>query len=448
MVVLLQAYEGLSDARCVDAAENDRRWQLILGTLGSDQAPFGQGSLVRFRTRAIAHDLDKRLLDRTVELAKKTKLFGWKKLRAALDSSPLQGAGRVEDSWNLIGRAMSRVVHLVSRALGIPEETVIDGAKLSVLRGSSIKASLDIDWDDKEARNDALQMLLKQVERLETWVTKRIDQAGVPPLKEALELMHRIAAQDIEPDPGGGGTRIAKKVAGDRVISVGDVEMRHGRKSKTKLFNGYKRHVAVTNQFIVGTAVEPANVREHGPTARLLETIESHGSLEELDIDRGYLPAPEVEQLFRDGVLVRCRPWNQNAKNGLFTKKDFKIDVKRGRVTCPAGKTALVTPSRLSEFSKADCGPCQLKASCTSGKRRTVTLHRQEDLLVKLRRQLNTRPGRQQLRKRVAVEHSLARIAALQGPRARYKGARKNEFDLNRSAAVANLQHVARLSAA
>jgi len=106
MVVLLQAYEGLSDARCVDAAENDRRWQLILGTLGSDQAPFGQGSLVRFRTRAIAHDLDKRLLDRTVELAKKTKLFGWKTLRAALDSSPLQGAGRVEDSWNLIGRAM------------------------------------------------------------------------------------------------------------------------------------------------------------------------------------------------------------------------------------------------------------------------------------------------------------------------------------------------------
>src|SRR5262245_32969026 len=48
MVLLLQRYDGLSDADAVDAAENDRRWQLVLGTLGQDKAPFGQGSLVRF----------------------------------------------------------------------------------------------------------------------------------------------------------------------------------------------------------------------------------------------------------------------------------------------------------------------------------------------------------------------------------------------------------------
>jgi Transposase domain (DUF772) len=111
MVNLLQRYEGLSDADAVDAAENDRRWQLVLGCLGAQRAVFGQGSLVRFRVRAIAHDLDKRLVDRTVELAKRTKKFGWQKLRAALDSSPLKGAGRVEDTWNLIGRAMSKVVN-------------------------------------------------------------------------------------------------------------------------------------------------------------------------------------------------------------------------------------------------------------------------------------------------------------------------------------------------
>jgi transposase len=64
----------------------------------------------------VAHDLDKKLVDRTVELAKKSGNFGWKKLRVAIDSSPLQGAGRVEDTWNLIGRAMSKVV-VVSRAV-------------------------------------------------------------------------------------------------------------------------------------------------------------------------------------------------------------------------------------------------------------------------------------------------------------------------------------------
>ena len=59
MVMLLQRYDGLSDADAVDTAENDRRWQLVLGTLGCEQAPFGQGTLVRFRVRAISHDLDK-----------------------------------------------------------------------------------------------------------------------------------------------------------------------------------------------------------------------------------------------------------------------------------------------------------------------------------------------------------------------------------------------------
>src|SRR6266446_10723263 len=81
MVMLLQRYEGLSDADAVDAAENDHRWQLVLGTLGREKAPFGQGSLVRFRVRMIGHDLDRKLVDRTVELAKETGKFGWKKLR-------------------------------------------------------------------------------------------------------------------------------------------------------------------------------------------------------------------------------------------------------------------------------------------------------------------------------------------------------------------------------
>src|SRR6476661_11141383 len=71
MVMVLQRYTGLSDAATVDAAENDQRWRLVLSTLGKQRAPFGQGSLVRFRLRAIAHDLDKKLVDRTVELAKR-----------------------------------------------------------------------------------------------------------------------------------------------------------------------------------------------------------------------------------------------------------------------------------------------------------------------------------------------------------------------------------------
>ncbi len=222
---------------------------------------------MRFRVRAISNDLDKKLVDRTVELAKTTGGFGWKQLRVALDCSPLHGAGRVEDTWNLIGRAMSKVVHAVSLALGVDEDSVIQSAKLTVLKSDSIKAALDIDWDDDEAQLAALQALLGQVDSLERWVARRAaKESQVPPLKDSLDLLRRIVSQDIEPDPSGRGRRIKEEVAKERVISVADPEMRHGRKSKTKLFNGYKRHIAIANNIILATAVEPANVQEHAPT--------------------------------------------------------------------------------------------------------------------------------------------------------------------------------------
>src|SRR5512137_1956300 len=69
MVLLLQAYDQISDADAVDEAGMDQRWQLVLGCLGAEEAPFSQGVLVQFRARLIAHDLDRELLDRTVELA-------------------------------------------------------------------------------------------------------------------------------------------------------------------------------------------------------------------------------------------------------------------------------------------------------------------------------------------------------------------------------------------
>ncbi len=66
-------------------------------------------------------------------------------------------------------------------------------------------------------------------------------------------------------------------------------------------------------------------------------------------------------------------------------------------------------------------------------------------MLMHFRERQNSREGRLDYRKRTAVEHRLARVDALQGSKARYKGKRKNELDVRRAAAVANLQEVSRL---
>ena len=47
----------------------------------------------------------------------------------------------------------------------------------------------------------------------------------------------------------------------DQDAAFGDPEMRHGRKTRTKLFTGYKRHVIklIDADVIVGAVVRPAN---------------------------------------------------------------------------------------------------------------------------------------------------------------------------------------------
>jgi hypothetical protein len=185
--------------------------------------------------------------------------------------------------------------------------------------------------------------------------------------------------------------------------------MRHGRKSKTKRFDGYKRHIGMAHGFIVATALEPANVPEHVPTERLLAWAAKHGRLHVVDIDRGHLASPSVRDLHRAGVRVNCRAWQSGHYNGLFTKKDFDIQLQSATVRCPAKKTAIIRPSGLAAFSSQDCGRCRLKAQCTTAESRTLRIHPLEDLMLNLRKRARTKAGRAELRKRTVIEHGLAR---------------------------------------
>jgi hypothetical protein len=105
LATILQAYVGASDDEVIEATTMDRRWQLVLDCLDCTEPPFSKGTLVGFRQRLIAHQLDRRLIERTIELAAEKRAFGSRQLRAALDSSPLWGASRVEDTYNLLGHA-------------------------------------------------------------------------------------------------------------------------------------------------------------------------------------------------------------------------------------------------------------------------------------------------------------------------------------------------------
>ena len=452
MVTLLQAYDQVSDAEAVTTAQVDLRWQFVLGFLGCARAPFSQGALVKFRERLIAHDLDRTLLDRTVALAKRTGGFGWQHLRAALDSSPLIGAGRVQDTWNLLGRALATVATCAAKALGVPRTQVLREAGLTVLAAPSLKAALDIDWDDPAAQADALARLLAEVDRLEQWVATH---AGAPQAQPALDAalaaLRRVLAQDLEPDPTTGRRRLRQGVAGDRMPSLGDPEMRHGRKTRTRPFNGYKRHAlkVLGADVIVDAVVRPANEPEHLTLATLAPAVEAHGPLAELFIDRGYLASPTVAALHAAGTAIRAKAWTSH-NAGRYPKQAFTIDLGQGRVTCPAQQTVPLRPgARSVHFAAATCGACARRAACTTGTGgRSISVHLQEPLFQELRAAMRDPAGRAVLRQRTTIEHSLARLNQIQGPKARYKGVRKNTLDVRRCAAVANLEQLRRLKAA
>src|SRR6476659_1287456 len=438
---LLQAALRVPDHEIVELTVMDRRWQMVLNCAGTDQPLFSQGTFFNFRQRMIEHGLDQLLFDKTVQLARETGGFGATHLRAAFDASPLWGAGRVEDTFNLLGRAALHVVRFVAEQRGQTVLDVANEAGIPVVAATSIKTGLDIDWDDSTSKAGAMERLLRQIRSLGSWLEKELrEQLQRPPLSEQWALVQKLIEQDTEPDPEGGGTRIKQGVAKDRQISISDAQMRHGRKSKKKRIDGYKRHVAVqldTPGIVCAVAVTPANQPERVASKILLEQC---GEIAELYIDRGYLGDERIEQRRQAGMVVHCKPFPlRNA--GRFTKADFELDLAAETVRCPNDVTVAARAGQTSRFPAAACADCSKRVLCTRAKRhgRSLTIHPHEDFHIQLRRIARTPEGREDLRHRVPVEHTLATIHNRQGDRARYRGLRKNLFDLRRYAALNNL---------
>ncbi len=275
LATILQAYTGVSDDEVIEATLMDRRWQLVLDCLDTEQSPFGKGTLVAFRKRLIEAQVDRRLVERTIELASQTQEFGSRALRAALDSSPLWGAGRVEDTYNLVGHALKKVLRVVADQQERDLVEVAKEAGAELICGSSLKAALDRDWDQQIQKDEALGLVLNVLQAVETWVQTLQQQEDVLLAQTSLSVAQQIQAQDVEVDEKGKASLI-KGVAKDRRISVEDSEMRHGRKSRSVRVDGYKRHVLhdLDSGLIRAVGITLANVAEASVTQAISEDLE------------------------------------------------------------------------------------------------------------------------------------------------------------------------------
>jgi Transposase domain (DUF772) len=223
---MLQAYTGASDDEVIEATTMDRRWQLALGCLEASAPPFSKATLVAFRQRLLAHEADRRLLERTLEVAQASGAFSPRALRAALDSSPLWGAGRVEDTYNVLGHALHTALRVLARqqGRGLAEVAAEAGAPL-VGGPASLKAALDLDWDDPAARTQGLETVLATLEAVGQWLDspQAPAEAADPTVQVSRAAADQIVAQDVEwASPAGPARPPALRQGGarDRRISV------------------------------------------------------------------------------------------------------------------------------------------------------------------------------------------------------------------------------------
>jgi hypothetical protein len=143
------------------------------------------------RARMIAHDADNELFEATLGKAVKAGIFKGR-LTAIIDSSPVNGAGAVADSYELIRGFVRQAVRAAGGRLSRPA-----GRRAEPFCG----AKPDIDWQDPAARRAHLGRLVGAARV----VMAELADVADPAVAEPVGLLAQVIEADIEPDPDGGG---------------------------------------------------------------------------------------------------------------------------------------------------------------------------------------------------------------------------------------------------
>ena len=365
-VMLLQAYEGLSDREACDRLAFDLRWKAAAG-LTVEAGAFHPTVLVGMRNRLRASDRPRRLFDDVNTTARTAGLLRGR--RRVIDSTPLFDAVATQDTVIQLRAAIRKVLTAADRS-----DPALAGAVRAALTRDDDYATLGkppCDWDDRKAREALVDALVRDAHAaLDALDGHQLD----GPAADAAELLGLVAGQDVEAGEDG-VFRIARKVARDRLVSTVDVQARHGHKSRARTFDGYKTHLNVDpdDELITNVAVTAANtadrvvidelLNEPGADQPATDTDDRSTDAEpatdgpgaDADTDTGtdggsgskdfevygdsaYADGATLHEQTQRGHDMRTKvPPVRNA-NG-FSKDQFRIDLAAGTVTCPAQHT-------------------------------------------------------------------------------------------------------------
>ena len=463
VALLLQAHDSVSDEEAISRSAFDLRWKVAL-SLELDEKLCAKSTLQRFRAQLILHEATGQIFDRGVEACRAAGLLKRTTLSAAIDTTPILGRGAVRDTYNLVSDGIRHVVDEACRLKGWERDEIMEAEGLSRHFAASFKGSLDLDWSDAKERRAVVAQLVGDARVTLALATRALRgyakyAAPTQALREAQRLLAELLAQDIDEEPeDGGGPQVRRGTAKDRIVSTTDPEMRHGHKSHSKGFEGYKAAIVAETEsgVILATDVRAGNVHDREGAAELVaEAAERSGQeLAEVLGDTAYGDLETRESITALGaeVIAKAPP---GTRKGMFDRRDFHADPKRGVARCPAGKRSIRSEAVAGDdpglryiFSRKACRPCPLRAKCTKSRAaaRVLQITEKTEALWRLRKQQRTKRFRKRYRRRVAVEHRIGRLVHLGIRQAKYFGKGKTGFQIALTATVANLMLVAAAS--
>lgn len=465
VALLLQVHDGVSDEEAIARSQYDLRWKVALGLELEDKL-CAKSTLQRFRAQLVLNEGAEQLMERGVRACREAGLLKRSSLSVAIDSTPVLGRGAVKDTFNLVSDGIRRVVEEACPLKGWDQAEIVEAEGLSRHFASSYKGALEIDWSDAEARRAVVGQLVADARVTLALAARALrgfskSAESTQPLRCAQELLGSLLAQDIDETPeDGGGPEIRRGTARDRIVSTTDPEMRHGHKSHSKGFDGYKAAIVADTDsgVILSTDVRGGNVHDKEDASQLVEEAEARAdqNVKEVLGDTAYGGLETRSEFEALGVEVVAKA-PPGTRKGMFDRTDFKVASNKGLARCPAGERSVSRrPVRGDDsgwtyvFSRKSCTPCPLRAQCTKSRDRAKELKitEQTEALWKLRKQQRTKRFRYRYRKRVAVEHRLGRLVQLGIRQAKYFGSQKVALQVALAATVANLGLVVALVSA
>ena len=461
VALVLQTYDGVSDDEAKQRADYDLRWKVALG-VELDARPFAKSTLQEFRAQLIVHEEQAAIFQASLELAKRRGKFRTKrgekrKLKVALDTTNILGRGAVKDTYNLLGDGIVKLARVLAKLSGQALAAWAEEQGYGRYVGqTSLKGTAEIDWGDASERRRFLGEIVADADRLleQARVARSGLEAGSAAeatLVEAAGLLSRVLVQDVERRED--GPAIKQGVAKDRLLSVHDPEMRHGRKSASKRFDGHKAAVAVDTDepMIMAVDVLAGNAPDAEGALELVEQTEANTgcAVEETMGDCAY-GSGETRQAFAEAGRTHRGEGAEPVESGLLPEDRLRARPRghqrdlSGRADHP-GLQARARPAAGSSASRRRSVPparSAPSASVASAGGRSPCIPR-NDCSRKPARCRPARPSRSIGADARRVEHRIARLVQLGIRQARDVGTPKIRFQLLMAAAVANLTYLA-----